>query len=107
MLPQTRRILDFIFKPVQSIAGKKCLSIGGINQTVMDIRLALKNAIELEATGMILAHNHPSGNLSPSNQDLELTKKLVKAASTFDILILDDLIVYEKRYFSFKDENLI
>ena len=86
---------------------KKCLSKGGINQTVVDIRLALKTAIELGATAMILAHNHPSGNLTPSPQDKEITKKLIRAASTFDILILDHLIVSEKRYFSFKDENLI
>lgn len=73
----------------------------------MDIRLALKNSIEIKAIGMILAPNHPKGNLSASNQDHKLTKKSVKAASTFDILILDHLIVSEKRYFSFKDENLI
>jgi DNA repair protein RadC len=69
--------------------------------------LALKPSIELGATSMILAHNHPSGNLIPSPQDKEITQKLIKAASTFDILILDHLIVSEKRYFSFKDENLI
>ena len=86
---------------------KKCLSKGGISQTVVDIRLALKYAIELGATSMILAHNHPSGNLSPSNQDIEITQKFIKAAHTFDIIILDHLIVSEKRYFSFKDENLI
>ena len=74
---------------------------------MVDIRLALKTAIELSATAMILAHNHPSGNLTPSPQDKEITKKLIRAASTFDILILDHLIVSEKRYFSFKDENLI
>lgn len=74
---------------------------------MVDIRLALKYAIELGATSMILAHNHPSGNLSPSNQDIEITQKFIKAAHTFDIIILDHLIVSEKRYFSFKDENLI
>jgi DNA repair protein RadC len=56
---------------------------------------------------MILAHNHLKGNLSENKQDLKLTKKLVKVVSTFDILILDHLIVSEKRYFSFKNENLI
>lgn len=86
---------------------KKCLIKGGINQTVVDIRLALKSAIELGATAMILAHNHPSGNLKPSPQDHNITQKFIKAASTFDILILDHLIVSEKRYFSFKDEKLI
>ncbi|MEK9603139.1 MAG: DNA repair protein RadC [Flavobacteriaceae bacterium] len=90
-----------------SLLEKKCLSKGGINQTVVDVRLALKHAIELGATSMILAHNHPSGNLKPSSQDKEITQKFIKAAATFDILILDHLIVSEKRYFSFKDENLI
>ena len=85
----------------------KCLSKGGINQTVVDIRLALKKALELGATAMILAHNHPSGNLTPSLQDRSITQKFVQAAGTFDILILDHLIVSEKRYFSFKDEKLI
>ena len=74
---------------------------------MVDIRLALKTVIELGATAMILANNHPSGNLTPSPQVKEITKKLIRAASTFDILILDHLIVSEKRYFSFKDENLI
>jgi DNA repair protein RadC len=86
---------------------KKCLSKGGINQTVVDIRLGLKYAIELGATSLILAHNHPSGNLTPSGQDIKITQKFIKAAHTFDIIILDHLIVSEKRYFSFKDENLI
>jgi DNA repair protein RadC len=86
---------------------KKCLSKGGINQTVVDVRLALKSAIELGATAMILAHNHPSGNLTSSPQDQNITQKFIKAASTFDILILDHLIVSEKLYFSYKDEKLI
>ena len=86
---------------------KKCLSKGGINQTVVDVRLALKSAIELGATAMILAHNHPFVNLTLSPQDHNITQKFIKAASTFDILILDRLIVSEKRYFSFKDEKLI
>lgn len=86
---------------------KKCLIKGGINQTVVDIRLALKKALELWATALILAHNHPSGNLTPSLQDRNITQKFIKAAATFDILILDHIIVSEKRYISFKDEKLI
>ena len=83
------------------------MSKGGINQTVVDIRLALKSAIELGATAMILAHKHPSGNLKPSPQDHNISQKFIKAANAFDILIFDHLIVSEKRYFSFKDEKLI
>ncbi len=83
------------------------MSKGGINQTVVDIRLALKKALELGATAMILVHNHPSGNLTPSLQDRNITQKFIKAAATFDILILDHIIVSEKLYISFKDEKLI
>ena len=86
---------------------KKCLSKGGISHRVVDVRLALKSAIELGASAMILAHNHPSGNLTPSQEDIRITQKFVKAAATFDILILDHLIVSQKHYFSFKDQNLI
>ena len=89
------------------LLAKKCLSKGGITQTVVDVRLAIKNALEIGATGMILAHNHPSGNLNPSQQDKEITQKFIEATNTFDIIILDHLIVSEKRYFSFKDENLV
>ena len=89
------------------LLAKKCLSKGGITQTVVDVRLAIKNALEIGATGMILAHNHPSGNLNPSRQDKEITQKFIEVANTFDIIILDHLIVSEKRYFSFKDENLV
>ena len=89
------------------LLAKKCLSKGGITQTVVDVRMAIKNALEIGATGMILAHNHPSGNLNPSRQDKEITQKFIEAANTFDIIILDHLIVSEKRYFSFKDENLV
>lgn len=66
-----------------------------------------KKALELGATGMILVHNHPSGNLQPSKQDKNITRKLINAAATFDILVLDHLIISEKGYYSFKDESII
>jgi len=83
------------------------LSQGGITQTVVDIRLALKRAFEVGATALILVHNHPSGNLKPSGHDKELTKKFKKAASYVDLRVLDHLIVSEKGYFSFADEEII
>lgn len=67
----------------------------------------MKKALELGATGMILVHNHPSGNLQPSKQDKNITRKLINAAATFDILVLDHLIISEKGYCSFKDESII
>lgn len=85
----------------------KQLSKGGITGTLVDIRLALRKALELGAVSIILAHNHPSGNLSPSRPDKNLTQKLAIAAQSLDITVLDHLIITEKAYFSFADEGLL
>lgn len=85
----------------------KQLSKGGITGTLVDVRLVLKQALELGATGLVLAHNHPSGNLKPSEADKQLTEKLKRASESIDIKVLDHLIVTEKEYFSFADENLL
>ncbi|WP_452228643.1 MULTISPECIES: RadC family protein [unclassified Lacinutrix] len=86
---------------------KNQLSKGGITGTLVDVRLALKTALEVGATGIILAHNHPSGTLKPSEADKQLTKKLKIAAESLDIKVLDHLIITENAYFSFADENLL
>jgi len=86
---------------------KSQLSKGGITGTLVDIRLVLKNALQLGAVGIILAHNHPSGTLRPSQADKQLTQKLKKAGNSLDIKVLDHLIITEKAYFSFADENLL
>lgn len=83
------------------------LSKGGITQTVVDIRLAFKRAFEVGATGLILVHNHPSGALVPSNSDKQITRKFKTAANHVDLRILDHIIVSEKGYFSFADEELL
>ncbi len=83
------------------------LSKGGITGTVVDVRLTFKEALQLGAVGIILAHNHPSGTLKPSQADIQLTKKLKTAGESLDIKVLDHLIITEKAYFSFADENLI
>lgn len=83
------------------------LSKGGITGTLVDVRLVLKKAIEVGATSIILSHNHPSGNLSPSSADKQLTQKLKTAGQSLDIKILDHIIVTEKSYFSFADEGLL
>ena len=86
---------------------KNQLSKGGITGTLVDVRLALKNALEVGATGIILAHNHPSGTLKPSTADKQLTQKLKTAGESLDIKVLDHLSITEKAYFSFADENLL
>jgi DNA repair protein RadC len=83
------------------------LSKGGITGTLVDVRLVLKNALQLGATSLILSHNHPSGTLNPSEADKTITKKLKIASQTLDIKVLDHIIVTEKAYFSFADENLM
>lgn len=83
------------------------LSKGGLTGTLVDVRIAMKQAIELGAVALILAHNHPSGTLTPSEADRSITQKLKLAAEALDIKILDHLIVTQKEYFSFADENAL
>jgi len=80
---------------------------GGITGTVTDIRVVMKKALQWSATAMIVAHNHPSGALYPSENDKRMTKKLVSAAKTLDLTVLDHLIVTRSGYFSFSDQGLI
>ncbi|WP_245917662.1 RadC family protein [Aureitalea marina] len=83
------------------------LSKGGITGTMVDIRLVYRQAIRISAVAIILAHNHPSGTLKPSESDIRLTRKLVEAGKHLDVQVLDHLIITEKAYFSFADEQLL
>lgn len=89
------------------VIAKLKISQGGITGTVTDIRLILRNALENRATSLILCHNHPSGNLQPSEADISITRRLKESSSLMDISLLDHIIVAGKGYFSFADENLI
>lgn len=86
---------------------KENISKGGISETIADSKIIFKTAIELLASAIILCHNHPSGNIKPSAADLSLTKKIIKTGSFVDTPVLDHLIIGEKDYFSFTDENLM
>ncbi len=83
------------------------ISRGGISRTTVDIRVVLKKGLELMCTGMILAHNHPSGNLQPSEADRSLTRKIKEAAKTVDINLLDHVIISQTDYYSFADNQLL
>ncbi len=87
--------------------GHHCLSSGGKTSTVIDVRLILKQALYDDATSIILAHNHPSGNIRPSQQDIEITKKLKEASRLLDITLLDHLIISQNEYYSFADEGIL
>lgn len=83
------------------------LSKGGITGTLVDVRLILKKALELQAVALVLAHNHPSGNLKPSRADQQITRKVKRAANLMDIRVLDHLILNGEEYYSFADEQLL
>lgn len=86
---------------------KSLLSKGGITASVVDIRILFKLALEHNATGIILVHNHPSGTLVASEADKSITKKIIEAGKTLDIQVLDHVIITEKAYFSFANDGLI
>ncbi|MCL4110623.1 UNVERIFIED_CONTAM: hypothetical protein GTU68_060514 [Idotea baltica] len=87
------------------VIGKQRISIGGVTGTVVDPRVIFKQALEYLATGIVLSHNHPSGNLYPSNADLQITRKIVAAGKSLDITVYDHLIISGSSYFSFADEG--
>ncbi len=83
------------------------VSQGGITATVVDHRLIIKRALELLSTQMIMVHNHPSGAVDPSGEDIELTKKVKSAAALFDISLIDHIIVSSSAYFSFRSKGIL
>ena len=86
---------------------KRIISTGGISGTVADPKVIFNKALEDLASGIILVHNHPSGNLTPSQADIKLTEKLKNAGQLLDIPVLDHLIFTDDGYFSFADESML
>ena len=89
------------------VIDKMIISRGGITGTVIDVRIIMKIALECLACSIILCHNHPSGNLIPSEADKEITRKIKDAGKLLDISVLDHVIVGNNSFFSFADEGLI
>lgn len=83
------------------------LSKGGLTGTVVDIKLIMNRALLLKSSGILLAHNHPSGNLQPSSEDKEITHKIKEGCKLFDIQLIDHLILGNTEYFSFADEGIL
>lgn len=81
------------------------LSKGGITGTVVDSRLIFAVALKCNATGILLCHNHPSGNLKPSDADITLTRSIKKCADFLDITLIDHLIITRNGYYSFSNEG--
>jgi DNA repair protein RadC len=83
------------------------ISQGGISGTVSDVRIILKEAVLNTASGIICAHNHPSGNMQPSESDVQITKKIKEASNVMDIQLLDHIIICGSNHFSFADDGLL
>ena len=86
---------------------KNQLSKGGITSTVVDVRIVFKTALEQNAVSIILVHNHPSGKLKPSEDDIQITRQLKLAGHSLDITVHDHVIITENEYFSFADEGIL
>ncbi len=87
--------------------GLKLVGRGGVSGTVADVKIIFKLGVEGLASGIILGHNHPSGNLNPSEADLALTKKIKEAGKIMDIPVLDHIIVGDNEYYSFADNGIL
>lgn len=96
-----------ILNQANYVIGKQLISKGGMAGTVADPKIIFKTALEHNAAYVILSHNHPSGNLKPSQQDVAITRKLVEAGKMLDLYVLDHLIVTNKLFYSFGDDGLI
>lgn len=83
------------------------ISQGGVQATVVDCKLIIKRALELLAVQIVLVHNHPSGNIQPSKQDIALTERVSEAAQLFDIRLLDHVIIAKGAHYSFRGEGVL
>lgn len=87
------------------VLAKEMLSSGGLNETTVDIRIIVRKALELSASGLVIAHNHPSGNPEPGKADISITKSLKNALATFEIFLIDHVVIADGSYYSFADET--
>jgi DNA repair protein RadC len=85
----------------------RMVASGGVSATIVDVKIILKLGIEKLASSIIIAHNHPSGNLTPSDSDKEITHKIKNACKLIEMPLLDHLIVTDKSFFSFSDEGIL
>ncbi|MGB0390923.1 MAG: RadC family protein [Salibacteraceae bacterium] len=89
------------------VLSKHQISSGGISGTVADVRVILKKALDELSSGIILSHNHPSGNTLPSHADKKLTHKVIEAAKFMDLKVLDHIIIGDEDYYSFADSDIL
>jgi len=102
-----KEYLIALFLKGNEIISKKIITIGTDNQTLFSEKELLKEAIKENAQGIIIAHNHPSGECYPSREDKIATQRLKEACKLLDVSLLDHLVITTEKYFSFKENNLI
>jgi len=107
-VPEMRRFRQEHFRclylnSVNRVIGDRTISIGTINSSLVHPREVFHGAVEYAANTLVMIHNHPSGSLEPSAQDLRITKQIHEAGRLFSIPVLDHLIITESGYYSFKD----
>ena len=106
-LSHCEEFLIMLLNRANKILGYSVISVGGTCGTVADPKIIFQTALKANAASIILAHNHPSGQLKPSEADLNLTKKIVSAGKMLDLPVLDHIILTEEGFYSFADEGLM
>ena len=103
------RFVALYLNRINKVIGVYPVSIGGITSTIADIRLVFGVALKTAATSIMIAHNHPSGSVKPSQQDIQLTERIKEARKIMDVRLLDHFILSpdRKSFFSFADEGLL
>ena len=96
-----------LLNQANNVIGMSEISSGGVASTVVDPKVIFSTALKVNASNVILAHNHPSGNIKPSQADLTITRQIVEAGKFLNLFLIDHLIVTRDRFYSFGDEGLI
>ena len=104
---QTEEFWAIFLDQKNHVIYKTQISKGGISGTLVDVRVIFRIAIEHFATSVVVAHNHPTGNLTPSQPDISITRRIKEAGDLLDIKLLDHLIIGENSFFSFSEQGLL
>ncbi|MFA6072032.1 MAG: JAB domain-containing protein [Janthinobacterium sp.] len=107
MIEMREQMKVLLLNRANNVLGIFDVSTGGQAGTICDPKIVFATALKANSSSLILAHNHPSGNLKPSSQDIHITRKLVEAGKMLDLFVADHLIVTKRGYYSFGDEELI
>jgi len=106
-IEMTEQFFILLLNRANNVIGMTEISSGGFSGTLVDPKVVFSIALKSCASSIILCHNHPSGNLQPSEADLSMTKRLVDAGKLLDLMVLDHIILTKHNYFSFGDEGLL